>query len=118
MRYPGQREGSASPRNSSTWGRAMSNPMLIRMSTILFAAAVALGLLFLTPAAGARPMKECSARYHAPAKATARTQCGANAPNVFSRRSPPRGITLGIGDVVSVTIFEAEAGGLFVPSEA
>jgi polysaccharide export outer membrane protein len=37
---------------------------------------------------------------------------------VFSRRSPPRGITLGIGDVVSVTIFEAEAGGLFVPSEA
>jgi protein involved in polysaccharide export with SLBB domain len=92
--------------------------MLIRMSTILFAAAVALGLLFLTPAAGARPMKECSARYHAPAKATARTQCGANAPNVFSRRSPPRGITLGIGDVVSVTIFEAEAGGLFVPSEA
>ena len=34
------------------------------------------------------------------------------------RRVPPRGITLGIGDVVSVTIFEAEAGGLFVPSEA
>jgi protein involved in polysaccharide export with SLBB domain len=34
------------------------------------------------------------------------------------RRLPPRGITLGIGDVVSVTIFEAEAGGLFVPSEA
>jgi protein involved in polysaccharide export with SLBB domain len=92
--------------------------MLIRMSTILFAAAVALGVLFLAPAAGARPMKECSARYHAPAKADARTQCEANAPNVFSRRSPPRGITLGIGDVVSVTIFEAEAGGLFVPSEA
>jgi hypothetical protein len=42
--------------------------MLIRMSTILFATAVALGVLFLTPAAGARPMKECSARYHAPAK--------------------------------------------------
>ena len=29
-----------------------------------------------------------------------------------------RGITLGIGDIVSVTIFEAEAGGLFLPSEA
>ena len=29
-----------------------------------------------------------------------------------------RRITLGIGDVVSVTIFEAEAGGLFLPSEA
>jgi polysaccharide export outer membrane protein len=34
---------------------------------------------------------------------------------VFSR--PPPQITLGIGDVVSVTIFEAEPGGLFVPSE-
>jgi polysaccharide export outer membrane protein len=37
---------------------------------------------------------------------------------VFSRRRPRRGITLGVGDVVSVTIFEAEAGGHFVPSEA
>jgi polysaccharide export outer membrane protein len=36
---------------------------------------------------------------------------------VFSRRSPRR-ITLGIGDVVSVTIFEAEPGGLFLPIEA
>ena len=61
-------------------------------------------------------MKECSGRYHTPAKANARTQCGA-ASNVFLRRSPKR-ITLGIGDVVSVTIFEAEAGGLFLPSEA
>ena len=26
--------------------------------------------------------------------------------------------SLGVGDVVSVTIFEAEAGGLFLPSEA
>src|ERR1700730_12020877 len=92
--------------------------MLIRMSTILFAAAVALGVLFLAPAAGARPMKECSARDHAPAKADARTQCEANAPNVFSRRSPPRGITLGIGDVVSGTGVEVESGGLFGPSEA
>jgi polysaccharide export outer membrane protein len=31
-------------------------------------------------------------------------------------RPPPR-ITLGIRDVVSVTIFEAEPGGLFIPSE-
>jgi hypothetical protein len=89
--------------------------MLIKMTTIVFAAAVALG--FLTPVADARPMKECSGRYHAPAKASARTQCGPNASKVFSRR-PPRGITLGIGDIVSVTIFEAEAGGLFLPSEA
>ena len=89
--------------------------MLIKMTTIVFATAVALG--FLTPVADARPMKECSGRYHAPAKASARTQCGPNASKVFSRR-PPRGITLGIGDIVSVTIFEAEAGGLFLPSEA
>ena len=87
--------------------------MLIRKTTIVFAAAVALG--FLTPVPDARSMKECSGRYHTPAKANARTQCGANA--LFSRR-PPRRITLGIGDVVSVTIFEAEAGGLFLPSEA
>ena len=71
------------------------------MTTIVFAAAVALG--FLTPVADARPMKECSGRYHAPAKASARTQCGPNASKVFSRR-PPRGITLGIGDIVSITI--------------
>jgi protein involved in polysaccharide export with SLBB domain len=89
--------------------------MLIKMTTIIFAAAVAVG--FLTPVADARPMKECSGRYHAPAKASARTQCGPNASKVFSRRQP-RGITLGIGDIVSVTIFEAEAGGLFLPSEA
>ena len=89
--------------------------MLIRKTTIVFAAAVALG--FLTPVLDARSMKECSGRYHTPAKANARIECKANASNVFSRR-PPRRITLGIGDVVSVTIFEAEAGGLFLPSEA
>jgi len=75
--------------------------MLIRKTAIVFAAAVALG--FLTPVPDARSMKECSGSYHTPAKANARIQCGANASNVFSRR-PPRGITLGIGDVVSVTI--------------
>ena len=89
--------------------------MLIKMTTIVFAAAVALG--FLTPVADVRRLKECSGRYQAPAKASARTQCGPNASKVFSRRLP-RGITLGIGDIVSVTIFEAEAGGLFLPSEA
>jgi polysaccharide biosynthesis/export protein len=38
--------------------------------------------------------------------------------NVFIDRRPPREITFGIGDVVSVTIFEAAAGGLFIPIEA
>jgi protein involved in polysaccharide export with SLBB domain len=90
----------------------------IRMTCTVFAAAGAVGVLFLTPAARAHPMKECRTRYQAAAKPRVRTQCAANARNVFSRRLPPRGITLGIGDVVSVTIFEAEAGGLFVPSEA
>lgn len=36
----------------------------------------------------------------------------------FGDRRPPPDITFGIGDVVSVTIFEAAAGGLFIPSEA
>jgi protein involved in polysaccharide export with SLBB domain len=81
--------------------------MLIRMTAIVFAAAVA---LFLAIPVGAGPMKECSG--------SAGTQCGANASKVFSSRRPPRRVTLGIGDVVSVTIFEAEAAGLFLPSEA
>jgi polysaccharide biosynthesis/export protein len=36
----------------------------------------------------------------------------------FNDRRPPREIRFGIGDVVSVTIFEAAAGGLFIPTEA
>ena len=36
----------------------------------------------------------------------------------FRSRRPPPFITFGIGDVVSVTIFEAAAGGLFIPAEA
>jgi polysaccharide biosynthesis/export protein len=37
---------------------------------------------------------------------------------VFGDRRPPPEIKFGIGDVVSVTIFEAVAGGLFIPAEA
>jgi len=36
----------------------------------------------------------------------------------FGDRRPPPEIRFGIGDIVSVTIFEAAAGGLFIPSEA
>jgi polysaccharide export outer membrane protein len=36
----------------------------------------------------------------------------------FTDRRSPSPITFGIGDVVSVTIFEAAAGGLFIPIEA
>jgi polysaccharide biosynthesis/export protein len=36
----------------------------------------------------------------------------------FPDRRPPKDITFGVGDVVSVTIFEAAAGGLFIPAEA
>jgi polysaccharide export outer membrane protein len=36
----------------------------------------------------------------------------------FADQSRPRDIRLGIGDVVSVTIFEASSGGLFIPAEA
>jgi polysaccharide biosynthesis/export protein len=36
----------------------------------------------------------------------------------FTDRRPPKDITFGIGDVVDTTIFEAAAGGLFIPLEA
>ncbi len=36
----------------------------------------------------------------------------------FRDRRPPKEIRFGIGDIVSVTIFEAAAGGLFIPAEA
>jgi polysaccharide export outer membrane protein len=45
----------------------------------------------------------------------------ANAPGlsqIFTDRRPAEQLKFGIGDVVSVTIFEAAAGGLFIPSEA
>lgn len=38
--------------------------------------------------------------------------------NIFGDRRPPPDITFGIGDVVAVSIFEAAAGGLFIPAEA
>jgi polysaccharide export outer membrane protein len=37
---------------------------------------------------------------------------------LFTDRRPPREIRFGVGDIISVTIFEAAAGGLFIPSEA
>lgn len=37
---------------------------------------------------------------------------------VFTDRRAPSGIRFGIGDIVNVTIFEAAAGGLFIPLEA
>lgn len=36
----------------------------------------------------------------------------------FTDRRPPASIVFGIGDIVSVSIFEAAAGGLFIPAEA
>jgi polysaccharide export outer membrane protein len=45
----------------------------------------------------------------------------AHAPRIatqFLDRTPPNQIRFGVGDVVSVTIFEAAAGGLFIPLEA
>lgn len=38
--------------------------------------------------------------------------------NTFPDRRPPRVFQFGVGDIVSVTIFEAAAGGLFIPAEA
>jgi polysaccharide export outer membrane protein len=36
----------------------------------------------------------------------------------FANRTPPRAFRFGIGDTVSITIFEAASGGLFIPAEA
>ena len=38
--------------------------------------------------------------------------------NSFTDHRPPLAFRFGIGDIVSVTIFEAAAGGLFIPAEA
>jgi polysaccharide export outer membrane protein len=38
--------------------------------------------------------------------------------NAFPDRSRPRDLRFGIGDILGVTIFEASAGGLFIPGEA
>lgn len=38
--------------------------------------------------------------------------------NAFANRAPPKAFRFGIGDTASVTIFEAAAGGLFIPVEA
>ena len=38
--------------------------------------------------------------------------------NAFTDRRPPQEIKLGIGDVVSISVFESAAGGLFIPAEA
>lgn len=37
---------------------------------------------------------------------------------IFGDRRPPPEVTFGIGDVVAVSIFEAAAGGLYIPAEA
>src|SRR5262245_43828506 len=86
--------------------------MVIGTSAIVFAAAAAVGVVFaFARPADARFMHQCSGKYHAAAKAG----CRANAAKASAPL--PRGITLGIGDVVSVTIVEPP-GGLFVPSDA
>jgi polysaccharide biosynthesis/export protein len=38
--------------------------------------------------------------------------------NTFTDRRPPRDFQFGVGDTVTVTVFEAAAGGLFIPAEA
>jgi hypothetical protein len=74
----------------------------------------ALAILFFAPAVSAHP-KGCDPR-PPPANAAQRAECKTTARNVFFR--PPPRVTLGIGDVVSVTIFEAKRGGLLIPSES
>jgi hypothetical protein len=90
--------------------------MPTRATAIVSAVAGVLAIHFLAPPALARANKGCGARHHGAADGTPRTQCRTSVSHVFSR--PPPRMTLGIGDVVSVTIFEAEPGGRLIPSDA
>jgi hypothetical protein len=111
------REHERCDRDLRPTGPATSTLILARSPlerVLLPAAAGALAILFLVPVAVAHP-KGCAARNGAAANVAPRTKCRTSVSNVFSR--PPPRITLGIGDVVSVTIFEAEPGGFFVPSD-
>jgi polysaccharide export outer membrane protein len=44
--------------------------------------------------------------------------CTPSLSSAFANRTPPKAFHFGIGDTVSVTVFEAAAGGLFIPAEA
>ena len=95
----------------------------------LLSAALALGGCALMPSSGPSGMdvhagqKNPKSLPYALVKITPPVEdvLAANEPRLgvtFKDRRPPKGIVFGIGDVVTVTIFEAAAGGLFIPAEA
>jgi polysaccharide export outer membrane protein len=72
-------------------------------------------------AAAAQPNPE-SVRY-ALVKVTPQVErvLALNAPRLgkmFRDTRPPKGITFGVNDILSITIFESQSGGLFIPSDA
>jgi Polysaccharide biosynthesis/export protein len=103
---PGSVAGKAQDRPDLTLAR--STPQHVRYGVVVGA----LAILLFAPTVSAHP-KGCGPR-SPPANAAQPTECKITARNVFSRPAPR--VTLGIGDVVSVTIFEAEPGGLLIPS--
>jgi polysaccharide export outer membrane protein len=101
----------------------------IRWSSIALAIALAAGGCTLFPAAGPQSwdveagQSDPKSLPYALVKVTPETiDILANtAPRLsvaFRDRRPPKEIRFGIGDVVSVSVFEAAAGGLFIPIEA
>jgi len=97
---------------------------------VIFAAALGFAGCSLMPASGpagfdvrSEQPKEWDSLPYAFVKLNPRTVAilARNAPrlfNEFADRRPPRDIRFGVGDIVGVTIFEAAAGGLFIPVEA
>src|SRR5260370_14811589 len=81
--------------------------MVIGTSAIVFAAAAAVGVVFaFARPADARFIHQCSGKYHAAAKAG----CRADPPKARAPR--PRGITLGIGDLTTATVWQHPGGRL------
>jgi polysaccharide export outer membrane protein len=96
---------------------------------LLFALLVALGGCELMPASGpasrdirAGQQDPDSIQYAlvkvTPKVAEVLTHALPRLANEFADRRPPKEVRFGTGDIISVTIFEAAAGGLFIPSEA
>jgi polysaccharide export outer membrane protein len=100
---------------------------VVVLTVPLLSALVALGGCGLLPVSGPATMdilagqRDVTSLPYAIVKVTPRiiSVLSKNAPRLiaFNDRRRPRDIVFGIGDIVSVTIFEAASGGLFIPSE-
>ena len=128
--YP---EGSGGSRCGRTLLQLQPDRRIARISRILlslnfFFSLVALGGCGLLPTSGPTTMdvvlgqRDSHSLPYALVRVTPRVIAilGKAAPRLaaFGDKRRPRDVRLGVGDIVSVTIFEASSGGLFIPAEA